>query len=132
MNWFHSENIKEEVKTVNNIQGVIVGMKTVPLDPAAINSSIKMSPKPNKTSQVSQLDNNPIHTEAGVSFVPTKRPIVSQVNTEEERTVSPQSEAEYLAMQPSNKSRNSNCNFRGYYYKYSNSNYQHFYRSSSW
>ena len=74
-------------------------MKTVPLDPAAINSSIKMSPKPNKTSQVSQLDNNPIHTEAGVSFVPTKRPIVSQVNTEEERTVSPQSEAEYLAMQ---------------------------------
>ena len=99
MNWFHSENIKEEVKAVNNIQGVIVGMKTVPLDPAAINSSIKMSPKPNKTSQVSQLDNNPIHTEAGVSFVPTKRPIVSQVNTEEERTVSPQSEAEYLAMQ---------------------------------
>lgn len=74
-------------------------MKTVPLDPSAINNSMKMSSKPNKGSQVSQLENNPIHTESGISFVPTKRHVVSQVDKEEERIVSPQSEAEYLAMQ---------------------------------
>lgn len=99
LNWCHSENTKEESRIANNIQGVVVGMKTVPLDPSAINNSMKMSSKPNKGSQVSQLENNPIHTESGISFVPTKRHVVSQVDKEEERIVSPQSEAEYLAMQ---------------------------------
>ena len=99
LNWFHSENTKEEIKTINSTQGVVVGMKTVPVDPSTISNSIKTSAKPGKTSQVSQLEHNPIYSESGISFVPTKR-VVSPTTKEkeEEHTVSPQDEAEYLAM----------------------------------
>lgn len=75
-------------------------MKTVPVDPSTISNSIKTSAKPGKTSQVSQLEHNPIYSESGISFVPTKR-VVSPTTKEkeEEHTVSPQDEAEYLVMQ---------------------------------
>lgn len=75
-------------------------MKTMPLDPTTISNTIKQSSKQGKNSQVSQLENTSIQINDGVSFVPTKRPVVTpQAAEEQKHTVTPQSEAEYLAMQ---------------------------------
>lgn len=52
-------------------------MKTMPLDPATINNTIKQSSKQGKKSQVSQLENTSVQINDGVSFVPTKRPVVT-------------------------------------------------------